>query len=140
MQCRSCGTALQPGATKCPTCGMPTPYNVPGQAFQGSPSPMGYGGGSSPQYDPTVFAAPSGSNPQYGGPSQYDPTVVASGRDQPGPYYGTPSGGQGTPPTIYGSQPYGPPSANPYETPQQGRDQSGPYYGASSSAPQNLYS
>ena len=134
MQCRSCGTALQPGATTCPTCGMPTPYNVPGQAFQSSSPPMDYGGGSSPQYDPTVFVVPSGSSPQYAGPSQYDPTVAAS------PYYGIPSGGQGTPPTTYGSQPYGPPPANPYETPQQGRDQPGPYYGGPSPAPQNLYS
>jgi len=82
---------------------MPTPYNVPAQGFQGS--------GSSPQYDPTVFASPAGSSPQYGAPPHYDPTVAGP------PFYGSPS--QGTPSTTYGSPPYGAPLANPYEAPQQ---------------------
>jgi len=77
MQCSSCGTALQPGATTCPTCGMPTPYNVPAQGFQGS--------GSSPQDDPTVFAPPSGSSPQYGAPPHYDPAVAAPPSMEPRP-------------------------------------------------------
>ena len=104
MQCSSCGSQLQPGATTCPTCGMPTPYNVPAQGP--------YQEGSASQYDPTVFASPSGSSPQYGTPPQYDPAVA------PPPFYGTPSRGQGTPPSTYGSPPFGSPQANPYEATQ----------------------
>ena len=104
MQCSSCGTALQPGATTCPTCGMPTPYNVPAQGP--------YESGSPSQYDPTVLASPSGSSPQYAAPPQYDPAAATP------PFYGTPSGGQGTPPSTYGSPPFGSPQANPYEAPQ----------------------
>src|ERR1700730_15353421 len=29
MQCLSCGTEIQPGATKCPSCGTPTPLMPP---------------------------------------------------------------------------------------------------------------
>ncbi|MBA2287828.1 MAG: hypothetical protein H0W02_20325 [Ktedonobacteraceae bacterium] len=102
MQCNRCGVTLPPGATTCPNCGNPTPYNVSNPG----PSP----------YDPTV-AAPSpygNAAPPYGTP----PTDYGSSG------YGTPPAPQpygapdpyGTPP---GQQPYGAPQQAPYGAPQQ---------------------
>ena len=97
MKCTTCGANLPQGATSCPLCGTPAPYNVAGS-------------GSSPQYDPTVVAP----QPQYGVPPSgsgsqppLDPTVVS-------PSYGVPPSS-----TAYGSPPYGapppPPGQNPYD-------------------------
>lgn len=111
MQCNRCGATLPPGATTCPNCGNPTPYNV------SSPGPS--------PYEPTV-AAPSpygNAVPPYGTP----PTDYGSSP------YGTPPGQQpygapdpyGTPASQnpYGAppiqQPYGAPQQAPYGAPQQ---------------------
>ncbi|TMC97579.1 MAG: hypothetical protein E6J11_10045 [Chloroflexi bacterium] len=76
MNCTTCGANLPPGATACPLCGTPTPYNA------GRP-------GSSPQYDPTVAVPQAGP----GGSPHQDPTLPAQ------PYGGTPP----PPSTAYGS-------------------------------------
>ena len=88
MNCTSCGANLPQGATACPLCGTPTPYNAARP-------------GSSPQYDPTVASSQPGS----GNPPQYDPTIPAQ------PYGGTPP----PPSTAYGSPSYGTPPPNPYD-------------------------
>lgn len=88
MNCTSCGANLPQGATACPLCGTPTPYNAARS-------------GSSPQYDPTVASSQPGS----GNPPQYDPTIPAQ------PYGGTPP----PPSTAYGSPSYGTPPPNPYD-------------------------
>ena len=92
MNCNACGANLPPGATACPVCNTPTPYNVAGP-----------GAGSSPQYDPTV-AAPQ---PQYGIP----PTVYG------GPSYGAPPSSD----PYSSSNPYAapPPPPNQYAAPPQ---------------------
>ncbi|OLB35428.1 MAG: hypothetical protein AUG45_00790 [Ktedonobacter sp. 13_1_20CM_3_54_15] len=106
MNCTTCGANLPPGATACPLCGTPTPYNA------GRP-------GSSPQYDPTVAVPQAGP----GGSPHQDPTLPAQ------PYGGTPP----PPSTAYGSPGYGtpPPPPNPYETPSYNAPpQQQNYYGA----------
>lgn len=106
MNCTTCGANLPQGATACPLCGAPTPYNA------GRP-------GSSPQYDPTVAVPQAGS----GDTPHFDPTVPAQ------PYRGTPP----PPSTAYGSPGYGtpPPPPNPYETPSYNAPpQQQNYYGA----------
>ncbi len=107
MNCTTCGANLPQGATACPLCGTPTPYNA------GRP-------GSSPQYDPTVAVPQAGP----GSSPQLDPTMPAQ------PYGGTPP-----PSTAYGSPGYGtpPPPPNPYETPSYNAPASSQqqnYYGA----------
>ena len=117
MNCTSCGSNLPTGATSCPLCGNPTPYNV-------SP-PSG-------SYDPTVAASPYGTPPPPSGiPSYNNPTA-----------YGTPPYGASNlpnPPDPYGNQasnPYGgsqsyapppPPVQQPVYTPGQfGSQMQGP--------------
>ena len=105
MKCTTCGANLPQGATSCPLCGTPTPYNVAGS-------------GSSPQYDPTVVAP----QPQYGmppssGQSPIDPTIAASpyGGTPPSTAYGSPA--YGAPPPPQGQNPYEVNANNPYNSP-----------------------
>ncbi|MDQ2716270.1 MAG: hypothetical protein M3Z08_15305 [Chloroflexota bacterium] len=117
MQCNRCGVTLPPGATTCPNCGNPTPYNA-----------------SSPgSYDPTI-AAPSpygNAAPSYGTPSPTDYGSSPYGTPPAQQPYGAPDP-YGAPPPYGAPQqaPYGAPQQAPYGTPQQapyGAPQQPPY-------------
>jgi hypothetical protein len=104
MQCTRCGVTLPPGATTCPNCGNPTPYNVSNPG----PSP----------YDPTVAAPPPYGNaaPSYGTPPPTDYGSSPYSTPPPQNPYGTPDP-YGTPAQ---QNPYGtPPMQQPYGAPQQ---------------------
>jgi hypothetical protein len=98
MQCNRCGAALPTGASSCPVCGNPTPYNV----GQGS-------------YDPTALASsPYGAPPPPAGlpPTNYGASPLNPYEAPPPPatpYGASQSGTYGTPPPV--PNPYGPPPA-----------------------------
>ena len=59
MQCSLCGAHLAPGATACPRCGTPTPYNtaIPVGAYD--QTVVAPSAGLSPELPPTVYGLPS---------------------------------------------------------------------------------
>lgn len=85
MNCSSCGTAIAPGVTYCPSCGMPTPYYTSSS-------------GSTP-YNPTVAATPYGGSP--------------GGQQMPSTEYG-PGGYPGAQPQDPYQAYNAPPPQNPY--------------------------
>lgn len=143
MQCRKCGTNIEPGMAFCPECGTPvnpggaTPYQQP-VANQSSYDPT-VAAPQSGSYEPTVaapppyvpgqsFPPPGGQSPapsssfsaptQYGGPSSYAPPPPPPA--SPGSYGGAPAYGAGTPPAPYsGAQQgtYGTPPPPTYSSP-----------------------
>lgn len=92
MNCSSCGTQIPPGTLYCPTCGVPTPYALPGS--------------ESWQYDPTATSSSSSEEAALN-----KPTVALS------PYDSSPQTPPPPPPppsTMYGSEYYEASQQNPY--------------------------
>lgn len=95
MQCSLCGAHLAPGATACPRCGTPTPYNtaIPVGAYD--QTVVAPSAGLSPELPPTVYGLPSAGlaspyeTPLYAPPPPSAPYPVppaySSGAPQQGP-------------------------------------------------------
>jgi hypothetical protein len=142
MNCTSCSNLLPAGVAFCPTCGTPTPYNMPGQA---SASPYGqteasspYGNPNSPAYPalpPTIAANADGYAPQPPPPyTAYG--AYSAGTPQPAPYNpynmpesAYPGGAPPSPANSMGSTPYYGQSPMPGYQPgyQSGMPQPGMY-------------
>lgn len=121
MQCSSCGAHLAPGATTCPVCGRPTPYNVPGSSAS---NPTVVAPASSPQPPPTAYgsfssgpASPYGASLYATPPSAPYPVSPSNAQQYPyGPPYATPS-----------SVPYPAPPVSPFNAQQQNSGLSTPF-------------
>ncbi|HEU5229464.1 MAG TPA: hypothetical protein VFU49_16720 [Ktedonobacteraceae bacterium] len=111
MNCSSCGTAIAPGVSYCPSCGVPTPYYTSSQ-------------GSTP-YNPTVAASP------YSGPS--------GGQQMPPTEYGTPGGYPSSQPQDPYQSYNAPPPQNPYGAPANAQTPPAYNYGNPSAFPAQGY-
>src|SRR5579884_2115467 len=88
MQCKNCGSTIQPGMSFCPECGTP----VSQETSMPTVSSGQYNSGNPPPYEPTVLAQPYNSSQTPPPPANYEPTQ-----------YGTPSSYAPPPPNTYGA-------------------------------------
>ncbi|HLG62917.1 MAG TPA: hypothetical protein VKY19_13335 [Ktedonosporobacter sp.] len=103
MNCSSCGTAIAPGVTYCPSCGMPTPYYTSSSGstpYSPTVAASPYGGGSGQPAQPTEYGPPMG----YPGSQPQDPYQAYNAAPPQNPY-GAPANAQVPSAYNYGNQP-----------------------------------
>ena len=103
MNCSSCGTAIAPGVTYCPSCGTPTPYYTSSSGstpYNPTVAATPYGGGGGQPMPPTEYGPPMG----YPGSQPQDPYQAYNAAPPQNPY-GAPANAQVPPAYNYGNQP-----------------------------------